>query len=122
MSSGGKLEGCRVLIVEDEYMLARDFCEWLQEAGASVAGPTADAAEAAELARREHLDAAIVDINLGNGPTFELAAKLEARGVPFLFATGYDAAAIPTEHQNAPCLEKPFRPQQLVSAVEALRR
>lgn len=122
MSSAGTLAGCHILLVEDEYMLARDFCEWLQDAGATVAGPTGDADEAAEIVSRERLDAAVVDINLGSGPAFDLAARLEAQGVPFLFATGYHEGAIPAAHKNAPLLEKPFRPQQLVSAVQALRR
>jgi DNA-binding response OmpR family regulator len=122
MTNGSsKLEGVRVLIVEDEYYLARDCCEWLRDAGAIVAGPVSDIGSAQDILGNETVDAALVDINLGGGPDFALASQLKAQGVPFLFATGYGKDTIPAAFKDAPRLEKPFKPQDLIAAVSALR-
>ena len=67
------------------------------------------------------IDAAVLDINLGGGPAFEIARDLNGRQVPFLFATGYDSAAIPDDLERAPRLEKPFGGPALVTAVSRLR-
>lgn len=114
------LEARRVLVVEDQYYLATDICEWLTEAGAEVLGPVRKVEQARDLLKREAIDLAVVDINLGTGPTYELAEELTARAVPFLFATGYDQSAIPSEFQGAPRIEKPFNERDLITAVKAL--
>jgi len=114
------LETRRVLVVEDQYYLATDICEWLGAAGATVIGPAPDAEEACALIRKDAPDSAVVDINLGRGPTYEVASELDSRRVPFLFATGYDPAAIPPEFQSAVRLEKPFKSKDLIAAVQAL--
>jgi DNA-binding response OmpR family regulator len=110
-----------VLVVEDQYLLAADVCDWLKEAGARVVGPVPDTKRACELLDRENVDSAVVDINLGRGPTYEVASRLTDHEVPFLFATGYDQASIPPEFQHTPRLEKPFKGTDLVRAVVALR-
>jgi CheY-like chemotaxis protein len=115
------LQGRRVLVVEDQYLLATDVCEWLQGAGASVVGPVPDSDQACALIEREALDTAVVDINLGEGPTYDVASRLAERRVPFLFATGYDRGAIPDEFQSRPRLEKPFKGTDLIEAVRALQ-
>jgi DNA-binding response OmpR family regulator len=114
------LESKRVLVVEDQYYLASDITSWLEDAGAKVVGPAPDEKHACELLDRETVDSAVVDINLGRGPTYEVAKELTQRHVPFLFATGYDAAAIPVEFEQAARLEKPFRARQLIAAVRDL--
>jgi DNA-binding response OmpR family regulator len=120
MTAKQGLEARRVLVVEDQYYLATDICEWLTDAGAKVLGPARDVEQACALLKREPIDLAVVDINLGTGPTYELAEELSGRAVPFLFATGYDQAAIPSKFQDAPRIEKPFNGQNLVAAVQAL--
>ena len=114
------LSGKRVLVVEDNYILAMDVCHWLEDAGAEVVGPAPDAEHARELLSLGKVDGAVVDINLGKGPTYEVAHSLAEQGVPFLLTTGYDHSAIPAEHQGAPRLEKPFRGSDLVQAVLGL--
>jgi DNA-binding response OmpR family regulator len=114
------LSNRRVLVVEDQYYLATDICQWLEAAGATVIGPAADAAQACVLIRDAAPDSAVVDINLGDGPAFNVASELAERRVPFLFATGYDQAAIPAFFQDAARLEKPFHSKDLISAVELL--
>lgn len=115
------LKGLQVLVVEDQYLLARDVCEWLEQAGARIVGPVPDSERACQLIDREPLKAAVVDINLGKGPAYEVASKLTEHSVPFLFATGYDQAAIPAEFVNTPRLEKPFKGAELVRAVQGLQ-
>lgn len=114
------LEGRQVLVVEDQYLLARDVCEWLEAAGAQIVGPAPNSEQACGLLEREAIDGAVVDINLGCGPTFEVAMRLKERDVPFVFATGYDETQIPAEFSVAPRLEKPFKGSDLVGAVEKL--
>jgi DNA-binding NarL/FixJ family response regulator len=120
MHEGRSLAGLHVLVVEDQYLLARDVAEWLEDAGAHVVGPVPDSKQACHLIDHEDLKAAVVDINLGQGPAYEVASKLAERSVPFLFATGYDRAAIPDEFINTPRLEKPFKGADLVEALKAL--
>ena len=120
MKQGQPLSGKRVLVVEDNYILAMDVCHWLEAAGAEVVGPAPDAEQARELLAQGDVDGAIVDINLGQGPSYEIAHSLAERGVPFLLTTGYDHSAIPPEHRSAPRLEKPFRGSDLVQALVGL--
>ncbi len=120
MTSAAPLQSRRILVVEDQYYLATDICEWLKAAGAQVVGPARDAEQAGDLLRSEAVDTAVVDINLGMGPTYEVASGLVERGVPFLFATGYDRGAIPSEFQDRPRLEKPFGQANLIAAVQNL--
>lgn len=121
MSEGRPLSGRRVLVVEDDYFLATDTCQWLIDAGAEVVGPTSDANEARGLLERERVDSAVVDINLGTGPTYEIARRLNREEVPFLFATGYDRSSLPPQFQDNPRIEKPFHQSDLVEAVTALK-
>lgn len=83
-------------------------------------GPARDADQASDLLERQGVDLAVVDINLGVGPSYTVAAELSKRSIPFLFATGYDQAAIPLEFHDAPRLEKPFNGRDLVAAVRAI--
>jgi DNA-binding response OmpR family regulator len=111
------LAGICVLVVEDDFYLASDAKAALARAGARVIGPCRDAREAATLATAERIDCAVVDVNLGDGPNFGFARKLQQQGVPFVIVTGYDRALIPSELERAPRLEKPIRDRDLVAAV-----
>lgn len=117
MTSDAPLAGISVLIVEDDYYLASDEKAALESAGAQVIGPCRDANEAAGFAASKRVDCAVVDVNLGEGPSFAFARTLQQRGVPFVFVTGYDQAVIPPELAPAPRLEKPIRDLDLVAAV-----
>ena len=117
MTASAPLAGLSVLIVEDDYYLASDEKAALESAGARVIGPCGDAAVAAGLAVSERVDCAVVDVNLGEGPSFALARTLQEQGVPFVFVTGYDQALIPSGLEVAQRLEKPIRDGDLVAAV-----
>lgn len=120
MSQDRPLESQRVLVVEDQYYLATDLCEWLVAAGATVIGPVPDAERACVLIQEQSPDSAVVDINLGQGPTFAVATELAKRRIPFVFATGYDRGAIPPEFESRTRLEKPFKSKDLVAAIQAV--
>lgn len=121
MKQGQPLSGKRILVVEDNYILAMDVCHWLEDAGAQVVGPVSNAEHARELLSHGQVDRAVVDINLGQGPTYEVAHSLAEHGVLFVLTTGYDHSAIPVEHQGMPRLEKPFRGPDLVQALLRLQ-
>jgi DNA-binding response OmpR family regulator len=122
MTPSATLHGLRVLVVEDDFYLATDEQAALEAAGATVLGPTARAEEALRLADSARVDCAVVDINLGTGPGFSVAAALRERSIPFVFTTGYDAAAIPEEFRDVERLEKPVEDADLVAAVRRVRR
>jgi CheY-like chemotaxis protein len=105
---GSSFRGRRVLVVEDDYLLAEDLLEELLRSGAQVMGPVASVAEA--LALLESGPApymAILDIKLGDELVYPVAEALRARGVPFIFATGYDAGMVPTAYADVPLAQKP---------------
>jgi DNA-binding response OmpR family regulator len=114
-----KLEGCSVLIVEDEYYLADDTRRALEDAGARVLGPFPRFPETSE-ALGTSPDCAVLDINLGSGPDFTSARELQRHGVPLLFVTGYDHGIIPTELSGVACLQKPTTGQKIVEMVQTL--
>src|SRR5438270_8852311 len=90
-----ELKGRRVLVVEDEYLIAADIAASLEALGAEVAGPAASVAEALTFLERDgdRLDGAVLDVNLGKERVYPLADVLRSRGIPFVFTTGYDASA-----------------------------
>ncbi|MFW5633359.1 MAG: response regulator [Erythrobacter sp.] len=111
------LEGRRVLIVEDEYFQAREIALTLAKAGAEIVGPTAHAAEVAELIDANPVDVAMLDINLGRGASFDVARSIRDRGLPFLFLTGYDVSIIPEDLAGPPRLEKPVNQDDLIAQL-----
>jgi len=115
-----KLEGRRILLVEDEYFQAREIRGYLEHAGMIVIGPTGYADEVSALLAAEQPDAALVDINLGTGANYETARILKDQGVPFAFFTGYDQAVIPAEMGAVPRLEKPATEKQVIHLLNTL--
>lgn len=115
-----RLSGTNVLVVEDEFYLAMDIKEEIEAAGGKVLGPSPDVAGTLSMIEREVPDCAIVDINLGEGVSFEIAEELNRRSIPFLFPTGYDAASIPPRLAHAERLAKPADAKRVVDAVTRL--
>ena len=112
------VRGRRILVVEDEYMLAEDLREDLESQGAEVMGPVASVADAMDLLRSGPApDMAILDINLGGEMAFAVADALRAGAVPFIFATGYDAQAIPAAYADVPRSEKPVEVRLVASKL-----
>lgn len=119
-TGGPDLSGRRVLVVEDDFYLATDTARALQGAGADVLGPCASEEDARAELDEQRPDVAVVDINLGSGPSFKLAEALKDRGIPFVFTTGYDAEVIPVEFEGVERLGKPLQLRQIVAAVAKL--
>lgn len=111
------LAGRRVLVVEDEYLLADDLAAALSRAGAEVVGPVATAQEAFALIVGDVPSLAVLDIKLPGGVVFPVAEALAGRGVPFVFATGYAAASVPARFRAVPHWQKPFDAAALVAAL-----
>jgi CheY-like chemotaxis protein len=105
---GGALAGRRVLLVEDEYFLADELDSALTDAGAKVLGPVASVRAALDLLHHEPApDVAMLDVSLSGEMVYPVADALASRGVPFLFATGYDRVALPERYAAMRRLEKP---------------
>jgi len=118
------LAGRRILVVEDEMMIAMLVEDMLTELGCSVVGPAHALAEALALAQSEPgLDAALLDVNLAGQPVFPVADALREKGVPAIFSTGYGDAGLRDIDRGSPVLQKPFRAGDLARALgEALGR
>ena len=114
------LAGCRILVVEDDMMIAVLIEEALQGLGCFVIGPAAKLDVALRLASDEVLDAAILDVTIRGGHVFPVAERLKSRGVPFAFASGYGDWALPEAFRNQPRLTKPFSTQELETRVQFL--
>jgi DNA-binding NtrC family response regulator len=117
MSPEARLQGLAVLVVEDDYYLADDAQRALEAAGARVAGPYARFEESLPRLAEDPVDCGVLDVNLGEGPSFVGARTLKQRRVPFVFLTGYGPEAIPADLIGVEVLEKPIDSRRLVSAV-----
>lgn len=115
-------EGARLLLVEDEFVLALGLSDVLEDLGAQVLGPVSTVAGALELISKiPEIDAAVLDINLGDDVVFPVADALVGRGVPFLFVSGYDAASLPARFRSAAFCQKPFDVATFKVALQQLQ-
>jgi chemotaxis family two-component system sensor kinase Cph1 len=111
----------RILVAEDEYLIARHMRTLLRRLGGDVVGPVPNLDRAIELARTERLEAAILDIKLADGrPVYPLADLLAERGVPFLFLSGYSREDIPPRYRKVQLIVKPADLRAFHAAVDAL--
>jgi CheY-like chemotaxis protein len=116
--AASRLRSLPVLVVEDESLVAMLLEDMLHDLGCEVVGPVSRVADALALLEREPVAAAILDINVAGEKVFPVADRLEALGVPFLFATGYGAAGVAEPHQGREVLQKPYRMETLERALE----
>lgn len=108
MTSKAHRDTARILVVEDEYMLAKEVAGAISDAGMIAIGPAANTRDAIRLIEHERVDGAILDVNLADEMVYPLADMLTARGIPFVFCTGYDAPSIPARFGDVVCCEKPI--------------
>jgi CheY-like chemotaxis protein len=109
--------GKRVLVVEDELLVAMGLEMVLTDAGCHVVGPIGRLDEAMAAAATEEVDVALLDVNLRGHPVFPVADALAARGIPFVFLTGYGRETLPASHAHGRMLSKPFEATELVAVV-----
>jgi len=111
------LEGTRVLVVEDEFLVATLIEDVLESAGCVVSGPIPRVAEALDAVDHETYDVAVLDVNLGGDRIDPVADALSRRNVPFVFVTGYTENALPAEFAERPRLCKPFKMGELLGIL-----
>jgi CheY-like chemotaxis protein len=110
----------RVLVVEDEVLVGMLLEEMLRELGCELAALSTHLDEALLLARTVAFDFALLDINLNGRQSFPVADAVRARGLPFVFATGYGSRILAAPYKDAPILQKPFSLDELKRALQRL--
>lgn len=107
----------RILIVEDEPLIALMLTDMLAELGFNVAASVAQVAEALAFLANEKVDIALLDVNIGAQKIDPVADLLAARGTPFIFTTGYGSTGVPANHVDRAILQKPFHVEDLATIV-----
>jgi len=115
-----RLAGQRILIVEDEVILAWALQDMLGGYGCEVVGPAAGVAEALALIGRQPIDAAVLDVNLNREKCYPVADALVREGIPFVFSTAYSAESIEDGYRHHPSVQKPHSAPELADALSAL--
>jgi len=110
----------RIMIVEDEYLLADDLRGMLRSAGHTVVGPVPSEEEARELLGEGGIDAAVLDINLAGRMSYPLARELKGRSIPFVFLSGYDDVEEDSGLSGVELIRKPFTRETITAAVMRL--
>jgi two-component SAPR family response regulator len=111
------LTGKRVLVAEDDFLVAMDMRRTIEEAGGTVASSERTAKSVVDAAENETLDCAVLDVQLDDGMVFAAARALRRRRVPFVLVTGYERSMIPAELADVPYLQKPVSRATLVECV-----
>ena len=118
MDDGGDLTGCRVLVVEDEFLLAMELEILLSQRGCTVLGPVPTVRQALAMLGREQPEAALLDVNLKGERATPIAVALRERSVPFVLVTGYSEHQLSEpELHEAPRLGKPVNGRELKCAL-----
>ena len=117
------LQNQRILIVEDDYLVAQVVTGFLEDAGAQIIGQIGWVDEAVTFIHENHamIDYAVVDLNLHGRKSYPVADALTESGITFVFATGYGGGVLDKPYKNYPRCEKPFTQRGLVAALTASR-
>lgn len=115
-----RLAGRRILVVEDEVILAWALQDMLAGYGCVVVGPAAGVSDALELIGREAIDAAVLDVNLNREKCYPVADALANKGIPFVFSTAYSAESLEEGYRQHPSVQKPHSAPDLADALAAL--
>ena len=119
-TSTAGLAGARVLLVEDELVVAMLFEEMLADLGCKVVGPISRLDAARQAIADHKVDCALLDINVHGEPVYPLVELLDKRAVPFAFVTGYGAGGVETPFDKRPVVQKPFMASELKSVLQRL--
>ena len=107
-----------ILVLEDDFLVAHQLGDWLSDASHTVVGPACSVDAALAASAEVGIDAALLDINLGDGlRSYELARILAAQRIPFAFLSGYSPSLMPPDLRDRPRLDKPFERHQVLQAV-----
>jgi len=110
--------GRRVLIVEDEAMIAGLIESILRKGGWSVVGPVATLERALETIGRERFDAALLDVRINGHDAYAVADVLMRRRIPFIFVSGFTRKQMPPAYRHCACIAKPFTPDAILALLE----
>ena len=122
VDSSARLNDVRVLVVEDEFLLADDLTRSLHAEGAVVVGPAPTVEQALNLLQGGGVDAAVLDVNLRDSVIYPVLRTLEQREIPFLLTTGYDEAVVPEQYRKAPRVSKPYDIAEVVQHLVTMLR
>jgi CheY-like chemotaxis protein len=111
--------GCSVLLVEDEVMIRMMVADMLEELGHHVAAEAGEIGDAMKLVQSTEFDLAILDVNVNGKVITPVAELIQAKGRPFIFATGYGSSGLPPEYRERPALQKPFQLETLAQVIAA---
>jgi len=117
--SADVLRNARILVVEDEVLVAALLEDRLEALGCNVIGPAMSVGEALELLKGDDIDAAVLDVNLGGEKVFPVADALAAKDIPFIFATAYGASGVDARHSRREILDKPYQERALEHALRS---
>jgi CheY-like chemotaxis protein len=112
-----ELSGLRILVVEDEWLIASVMEAALANARCEVVGPVGTLQQALERVFRNQFDAALVDLNLHGEMAFPVADALAEKGTPFLLVTAYEPSQLPEAYRSCPRCQKPCSPDRLLDAL-----
>jgi CheY-like chemotaxis protein len=113
------LKGVRVLIVEDDSLVAMSVGDMLSDLGCSIVANAGNLVQAFEKVGAGGFDFALLDVNLRGKEVFPVAEALSEQGIPFAFASGYGRAGLPEEYRTSPIVSKPFQMEELSSVVSS---
>ena len=116
-----ELSGLKVMVVEDEALIAMALSRLLTMLGCQVVGPALNLDQGMRLFETETFDGAILDVNLGQEKVFPLADALAEQSVPFIFVTGYGKECLRQCIHFRPVLQKPYKPKELVDMLSQWR-
>lgn len=114
-----RLAGKRVLVVEDEFILAVALEDILIDEGCVVVGPFARVSDALAAATNEQVDLAVLDVNVAGEKVFPVAEVLDDREVPFILLTGYGDKVVPNDRPHWQAYEKPYHNNLLIDTLVA---
>jgi DNA-binding response OmpR family regulator len=118
----GSLAGCRILVVEDDFYQARDCREYLSAAGAQVTVTSGQNDQVMALIEASRFDAALLDVNLGQELSFDIARRLRDHEIPLLFLTGYDPDILPDDLASCALLIKPAGSIEVIERLASVMR
>jgi Response regulator containing CheY-like receiver, AAA-type ATPase, and DNA-binding domains len=113
----GALAGRRILVVEDEALLALDLQQLLDQRGVEVIGPAGSVSQALEAINENHIDCALLDVKLGDETADAVAVALEQRAIPTVFVTACGDGNLPPGFETRPVIEKPYTEEQLFKLI-----